>query len=602
MAFGGLHASAEPASTIQWKVANPFPFIKDDEIVSQIKDVYDHLARSGEPSSLALERALQNNTQDRFGWFSRIAQNDSAATCWDSKNIKFRSEDPLCTDYFTAKSHKIRIWVSNKESLQGRECAWFADDIPIAKQNCDEEIIYSLPYGETRILTVQISGLLNSDPPAEKVFVDDKLVVGLGDSYASGEGNPDSPATIDLAHGNPDSKLFSSTGLPTPTHLAGSRAEWLDRRCHRSMYSYQFKTALQLALSKPNIVVRFISFACSGAVTNDIFKKPQTSLQEHAPKSIDALRPDKSYRRVEIQINALKKLLYPLGKPSVGSRPIDYLLISTGGNDVHFARYVAYIALAGNSWLNVPLRLVGQKKTPPRRPKEITQRLARNYDVLNRILLNDLDIRGCEFGKICNRIILTAYPSPLTDESENLCTGERGEFKVPFGEEKEPGRENRIRRVAERVIEPLSIAQRDASQLYGWTLVTEHLGQFRQHGFCGRDLQNIESPNEILSIPVLRNGQWFYRSKQSEQWLPFDIDQYLPYATRQRWFRLPVDAKLVIAQGLNRYGIKRDLFFSDELAGIMHPTAEGAAAMADANLSAIEGIDRSFFTAVRFDH
>jgi hypothetical protein len=173
---------------------------------------------------------------------------------------------------------------------------------------------------------------------------------------------------------------------------------------------------------------------------------------------------------------------------------------------------------------------------------------------------------------------------------------------VPFGEEGEPGRENRIRRVAERVIEPLSMAQRDASQLYGWTLVTEHLGQFRQHGFCGRDLQNIESPNEILSIPVLRNSQWYYRSKQSAQWLPFDIDQYLPYATRQRWFRLPVDAKLVIAQGLNRYGIKRDLFFSDELAGIMHPTAEGAAAMADANLSAIKRLETSFFANVHFHH
>lgn len=75
----------------------------------------------------------------------------------------------------------------------------------------------------------------------QRVSVSDVLIVSIGDSYASGEGNPDV--------------------LLGPATPAG---EWQDRRCHRSRLSGPAQAALELERRDPRSTVTFLSYACSG--------------------------------------------------------------------------------------------------------------------------------------------------------------------------------------------------------------------------------------------------------------------------------------------------------------------------------------------------
>jgi len=71
------------------------------------------------------------------------------------------------------------------------------------------------------------------------VKLEDFLIVGLGDSNASGEGNPDVP------------------GLARPL--------WEDFRCDRSAQSYQARAASAIEKASDHSSVTFVHLACSGA-------------------------------------------------------------------------------------------------------------------------------------------------------------------------------------------------------------------------------------------------------------------------------------------------------------------------------------------------
>ena len=115
----------------------------------------------------------------------------------------------------------------------------------------------------------------------------DLLIAGLGDSIAAGEGNPDRP--VALADdgfcfrqfiGTAASQYFRpgragykgdracDQAIESPTAAADWNrrgARWLNAACHRSLYSYQLRAALALAVEHPHIAVTFLPLACTGA-------------------------------------------------------------------------------------------------------------------------------------------------------------------------------------------------------------------------------------------------------------------------------------------------------------------------------------------------
>ena len=75
--------------------------------------------------------------------------------------------------------------------------------------------------------------------------------------------------------------------------------------------------------------------------------------------------------------------------------------------------------------------------------------------------------------------------------------------------------------------------------------------------------------------------------REHDEWTSFKPWQYRAYETRQRWMRLPVDAKLATNMVHLVLGLKVDLFLEDDRSNIMHPTAEGLATTAQLNVDAI---------------
>ncbi len=179
--------------------------------------------------------------------------------------------------------------------------------------------------------------LIPADHGDQVVTIRDLLIVALGDSYASGEGNPDVPETY------------------APVDTAGdlaiiSPARWEDTRCHRSAAAAPSQAALALENADPHTSVTFISFACSGATINTDDYDDANPLDPYAPvphstqpAGSGVLGPydgaehaDGDYATpLPSQIDQLKTAL-GMTDGGTQSRPIDALMLSAGGNDIGF--------------------------------------------------------------------------------------------------------------------------------------------------------------------------------------------------------------------------------------------------------------------------
>jgi hypothetical protein len=575
--------SSAAQATLDWELVNPFRFISNPEANLELRTAYDRI--EGEKTAFALERKLQEmddvmvdaeraNGKKIFysGWFSRLAEDNYAKTCWNARTLKFRNEGD-CKDYVHPTSHKIKIWIENSTAPAGASIEWFLNNEPISNwtscRDMDKPCIeFPLDYDPgSKTVSVKFAGL---EIASRDVTVVDKLIVALGDSYGSGEGNPDIPAhfvdgrtDIDIIYKRLKGKK-DFWFRREPMRDKDSEVSWLDPRCHRSMYSYSFKTALQLALSNPQQAVTYVSYACSGAVTENIFKDWQKA-KEPAGKEV----PGKERNKIRPQLDVLKELLKCTGtgwkmECKKDQRQIDYLLLSTGGNDIGFADYVAYI-LTG-------IKILVGKKPDDKTPDKIIAKLKKNYNDL-RAALASLNIKNCGTDN-CKRLLLTLYPQIMQDENKKLCEGNRGEFDIPFGPN--PKRRQRIMDVRNLVFKTLTDFQKTVND---WTRVESHIAKYESRGFCAQE-KDTSNPQEMFRMPI----------RYETGWDPFEPVKYRAFGTRARWIRLPVDSKLTTDQVLYLGKFKVRFFYIDVRSNVMHPTAEGLAATADANVSEISNI------------
>ena len=614
--------AAQNPPSLQWEVVNPFRFIHDQESIEELRTAYASLpGPDSARTALALERELQrradivvdsqraaarakfdcdhpkNKTEKLqcfapyLGWFARLALNEHKKTCWDSNEHQFRKTGP-CADYLYPKSHRVRVWVTNDEAFTAEPPKWVLvpalEFTPCVSKNgkrfCIEfELPYHLDQSDAVQVAAQFPGQTLTLAP---IKVQDKLIVGLGDSYAAGEGNPDLPAQF--AQGKDEHDILANVLLGK--HLAitrspqsddDTRTMWLDRRCHRSMYSYQFKTALQLALMNPQQAITYVTFSCAGATT------PQIVSQKEKPNEGEGDLPP--------QLAALHEVLQNKNGPV---RPIDYLLLSTGGNDIGFADLVAFVVLPKHALGSLEKKGVSEALIIKHNLEHsfkgtlLTDNDCGNYRQLQKALLGGsrcpgqpqvagIPIRDCREGQPCARILLTPYPDVFQKENGEMCDGARQEFDRPFM--LDPTRAHRIKVISENVFGQISAVQQDdliAKEL-GWTLIDGNLKAYGQHGFCA---QNLGSPSPVAETFLMPN-------RVNHRWDSFDPWEYRAYQVRQRWMRLPVDAKLSTNMVHFFLKLKVDLLLEDDRSNIMHPTAEGLARTADLNVETIRKME-----------
>jgi PKD repeat protein len=126
------------------------------------------------------------------------------------------------------------------------------------------------------------------------VTVKDLLIVSIGDSFASGQGNPDIPKQGQ-----------------TP-------AKWVDRPCARSADAGPAQAARSIEEADPHTSVTFVSLACTGA-------KIKSGLLETQVEG--GVQNDPQIAKLQETLNG---------------RKIDALLMSIGGNDLGFSKLVAH--------------------------------------------------------------------------------------------------------------------------------------------------------------------------------------------------------------------------------------------------------------------
>jgi len=158
----------------------------------------------------------------------------------------------------------------------------------------------------------------------QNINVRNFLIVSLGDSYASGEGNPLRP--------------FSRVGYNGPVTPAfwGTTADW---NCHRSANAGPARAALGIERSDPHSSVTFLSTACSGAGIPEIIDTPDTG-----PGTVD-IGYD-GFGSNAPQLEQVRDWLCPFGNCAAMPK-IDAVVVSIGGNDAGFGDIIFNCMIGG---------------------------------------------------------------------------------------------------------------------------------------------------------------------------------------------------------------------------------------------------------------
>jgi hypothetical protein len=372
------------AADLLWTVENPYRFFKREAAFEAQERAFDAArGAAGQPlpnnimwrverrlndpdckdrstPDSCLATAGRRYEQSRLGWASQTLD----FTCYD-RNARPRRYLKTCDrqyswgtakeDYILPDAHTVDIQIAPEQLAaagQG-DCVWSwkgrrpGSVVETRTQPCSEKLVVRrVPYSLDRALSgVSVTVKLpnGTELADSNVIVEDLLVVALGDSFASGESNPDRPVTFSAtrqmvydpvnlagnnlasrgnAHANANYNVasagdqFNPKALPKrlmadeekdlifePTSrefldaFEKARAQWLSADCHRSQYGYPFRVSMGLALEDRHRAVTFVSLACSGAdIAEGLFgpadARDEMSLangQKKVPAQLDSL-------------------------------------------------------------------------------------------------------------------------------------------------------------------------------------------------------------------------------------------------------------------------------------------------------------------------
>ncbi len=201
--------------------------------------------------------------------------------------------------------------------------------------------VHTFPKQGRYIVTLTVQAR-NGEPSTQSqvIEVKDLLIAVVGDSSASGEGNPSvrghyniDPGVWSIPVPGPNIELIEK-GEPEVESVI-EPVEWRDRRCHRSEFSGQARAAALIEQLDPHVAVTLISFACSGseidALTSGYMGKETDHLQNP-----QALPP---------QIEAIADLVCASSNGCRSNpRSIDALIVTVGVNDIGFETIITTCA------------------------------------------------------------------------------------------------------------------------------------------------------------------------------------------------------------------------------------------------------------------
>lgn len=270
----------------------------------------------------------------------------------------------------------------------------------------------------------------------------DVVVVAFGDSYVSGEGNPDSNAVYEDG-------------------LLVERPRWTDKQCHRSRASWAMRAARRFEDS--NTSVTFLSFACSGAVVDNLLSGGYMGIQP-----ISGGRD----KRLVAQLSAARDALGP--PMSATTRPVHAVLMSIGVNDTGFASVLTQCA-AFNAGVGLDIPGLGTITDRPCSTAGLT-RYVRNSIALLRSAWDKLEV-GLDAHLLAPTVRFVEYPSRIVTNGRDQHDGCGALTGISSDE---------ARWISNRGNE-LNAAMAEAAERNGWGYVGGIRDAFRGHGYCAGD-------------------------------------------------------------------------------------------------------------------
>jgi hypothetical protein len=253
----------------------------------------------------------------------------------------------------------------------------------------------------------------------------DFLIVGLGDSNASGEGTPD---------------------------ISGAHAVWEDLRCDRSAKSFMAQAALGVEHHDTQSSVTFVHLACSGATVNECLLGPYAGINPIGGLFLPA------------QLNLLPAL--------IGNRQVDAVMISIGVNDLKFGPMTAF-CIDQTRCYDQPYPYKWSKTTLDEWMTKQVDGLAAEYD--------EVAARLDELGIPPSHVYLSQYFDSTRDENGNTCdpliylpvlgTFDQSEALWAY----------------DSVLVPLNQAVATAVAKHHWRLISGAQQAFHRHGYCSSD-------------------------------------------------------------------------------------------------------------------
>jgi lysophospholipase L1-like esterase len=588
---------------ISWEVRNRFRLFREE------RDFLLHAESARGRSILASEQALELQSDGR-GW----ARNMVNRLCID---LAGRVNEPCTRDnvkesYLTPVDHPVTVRLTGGIPV-GATCAWSFDDGegPQASTfDCAEPVNLRARYGRPTVATVEVS----SGPEAPQrvsteIMVRDIFIAGLGDSIASGEGNPDRPIALS-DEGFCFRSYLGTMGAqyyrPSRAGYKGGRAceapdslqvwqrqsaLWFNSPCHRSLYSYQTRTALALAVQYPHIAVTYLPLACTGATIPDGLFGTQRARECPTTKSATC------QGTVNAQLTELRDAV-AAAKKRQPDRKLDLILLSIGANDINFSGLVADV-IVDTPTERVLFRRSGVMGSVDDSRAALARELPQSFGKLREALkplVGDLQ-----------HVVYVSYANPTLAGGGAPCPGGRAGFDIHPSFNAEPQRLASVSGYVEREFLPqlkaLALCQsgvlcRDpgADRM---TFVDAHQAAFADHGFCARAPNDPAFDRECFSAKGESFDPDIVTAASQPMLCGRSAGEYRAYLPRARWIRDANDsyfAAMTYPQGLPSSSQPADIhdatwgILSAVYGGAVHPNAEGHAAMADAALPAAASV------------
>ena len=600
-------AAAQPATDsalqISWEVRNRFRLFREE------RDFQLHADIGRGRSVLATEQALGIQSDGR-GW----ARNTVNRLCID---LAGRVSEPCTRDnvkesYLTPVDHPIIVRLTGPVPV-GATCAWSFDDgdgPQGSSFDCTEPVNFRVRYGRTTVTHVDISsGSDGSQRVSTEIAVRDIFIAGLGDSVASGEGNPDRAVALSdegFCFRSYLGMAYSQYYRPSRAGYKGGRAceapdllsvwqrqsaLWLNAACHRSLYSYQTRTALALAVQYPHIAVTYLPLACTGATIADGLFGAQRARDCPPSKSGNC------QGTVNAQLAELREAV-AAAKRRQPDRKLDLVLLSVGANDIYFSGLVADVIVDTATERALFRRsgvLASVDDARGALMRDLPQGFAKLREAL-KPLVGDL-----------SRVVYTSYANPTLASNGTPCPGGRAGFDIHPSFNAEPQRLAAVSNFVESEFLPqlkaLALCQSGVlcrnPRADRMTFVDAHQSTFASHGFCARAENDPEFDRQCFSARGESFDPDIVTSASQPMLCGRSAGEYRAYLPRARWIRDANDsyfAAMTFPQGLPSSQQPSDIHdatwgvLSAVYGGAVHPSAEGHAAMADAALPAAAAV------------